>query len=134
MEGKEVGVKQVSEREIWIGESRFYLGEDNILYDTIVGEQDEKTTILMKEAVDKLKDMVEGKVNVIIDLTRTGKPTSESRKIGQKAFEDEKFGKVALFGMHPVARVIGAFFIGVTKKEDTRFFKTKEEALTWLKE
>ena len=30
------------DREIWVGKSRFYLGEDNIIYETVVGEQDEK--------------------------------------------------------------------------------------------
>ncbi|MBE3140395.1 MAG: hypothetical protein IMZ53_07420 [Thermoplasmata archaeon] len=39
---KKVEVKQVSEREIWVGENRMYLGEDNILYITLVGEMDEK--------------------------------------------------------------------------------------------
>ncbi|GAH16624.1 unnamed protein product [marine sediment metagenome] len=30
------------DREIWVGENRLYLSEDNILYETVVGEQDEK--------------------------------------------------------------------------------------------
>ena len=54
--------------------------------------------------------------------------------MGQEAFEDEKIGKVALFGLHPVARVIASFVMGVTKKEDMRFFRTKEEALAWIKD
>ena len=133
VEGKEVEVKQVSEREIWAGESRFYLGEDNIIYCTSVGGIDAEMAIAIDEATLKLMNMVEGKVNVLIDLTRTGQPTSEARKIGQQTFEHEKFGKVAMFGMHPVARVIASFIMGVTKKEDMHFFKTKEEALAWLK-
>ena len=48
--------------------------------------------------------------------------------------ENEKIGKVALFGLHPVARVIAAFIMGITRKKDMRFFKSKEEALAWLKE
>jgi len=123
-----------NDREIWVGESRFYLGEDNILYETVVGEQDRETAIAAMEAVDKLTSMVEGKVNVLIDLNKTGKPSPEARKMGQEAFEDEKIGKVALFGLHPVARVIASFVMGVTKKEDMRFFRTKEEALAWIKD
>ena len=46
------------DREIWVGESRYYLGEDNILYETVVGEQDEKTALASKEATDKLHNMV----------------------------------------------------------------------------
>ena len=134
MEEKPIEIKQVSERETWVGKNRLYLGEDNIIYETLVGEQDEKAAIAIKKASDKLKDMVEGKVNALIDLNKVGKPSLGSRKRGQEAFEDEKVGKVALFGLHPVARVIASFVMGVTRKRDMRFFKTREEALAWLKE
>jgi hypothetical protein len=30
--------------------------------------------------------------------------------------------------------VLASFVMGVTKKEEVYFFKTKEEALAWLKE
>ena len=90
--------------------------------------------IKFDEATLKLMNMVEGKVNLFIDLSRTGLATSESRKIGKRRFELEKIGKVAMFGMHPVARVLASFVMGVTKKEDMRFFKSKDKALSWLKE
>ena len=122
------------DREIWVEESRFYLDEDNILYEIVVGTVDEKLANAMEEAAIKLRNMVEGQVNVFVDLNNAGKPTSEARKIGKARLEEEGIGKVALFGLHPVARVIASFIIGVTKKEDMRFFKTKDEAITWLKE
>ena len=134
MEEKLVEIKQVSEREIWVGESRLYLGEDNILYINIVGEVDEKTAIAIKEADLKFKNIVEEKFDVLADLNRTGKPSIEARSIWRKMAEHEKSGKIAMFGMHPVARVIASFIMGVTKKKDMRFFKTKEDALAWLKE
>ena len=122
------------EREIWIGKSRFYLGEDNILYETVVGEIDGKMAIAMLKGTSELEDMVEGKVNTLIDLNKAGKTSSKARKIGQEAFEHEKIGKVALFGLNPVARVIASFVMGVTRKKDMRFFGSKEKALAWLKE
>ena len=134
MEEKEVEVRQVSEREIWVGESRFFLGEDNILDITNVGEIDEKTAIAMKEALLKLMNMVEGKVHTLTDLNKAGKTTPQARNIFQGLAEHEKAGKVAQVGMHPVARVLGSFVMGVSKKKDFRFFKTREEALAWLKE
>ena len=33
-------IKQVSEREIWIGENKLYLDEDNIYYIVTVGDID----------------------------------------------------------------------------------------------
>ena len=133
MEEKPVEIKQVSEREIWLGESRFYLGEDDILYETIIGKQDEETVSTALEFHNKFKNMVEGKMKMLIDVNKAGQVSSGARKIGKETFEDEKVGKVALHGLHPVARVIASFVIGITRKKDLRFFKTREEALAWLK-
>ena len=134
MEEKVVEIKQVSEREIWVGENRLYLGEDNVLCITNTGEIDEKIAIEIKEAVLKLMNMVEGKVHTLTDLNKAGKTTSQARKVFQELAEHEKQGKNAFYGMHPVARVLASFFMGASKKKAMRFFKTKEEALAWLKE
>ncbi len=48
------------DREIWVGENRFYLGEDNITYFFIVGELDENIAIACGEAFLKLINMGEG--------------------------------------------------------------------------
>ena len=122
------------DREILVGENRFYLGEDNIIYCTTVGDIDVEMAIAFDDATLKLTNMVEGKVNFFIDLSRTGQATPDARKLGKRMFELEKTGKIAMFGMHPVARVLASFVMGITKKEDMRFFKTKDEALLWLKE
>ena len=121
------------DREIWVGENRLYLGEDNILCFANVGEHDEKIAIGCKEAILKLFNMVDGKVHGLIDLSKAGKQSPEARKIWKEISELEKTGKVALFGMHPVARVIASFVMGVSRKKDMRFFKTKKEALAWVK-
>ena len=134
-ENRQARVKnEEKDREIWVGENRLYLGEDNILDITNVGEIDEKTAIAMKEALLKLMNMVEGKVHALTDLNKAGKTTPQARKIFQGLAEHEKAGKVAQVGMHPVARVLGSFVMGVSKKKDFRFFKTREEALAWLKQ
>jgi len=134
MEEKVVEIKQVSEREIWVGENRLYLEEDNVLFVTNTGEIDEKIAIEIKEAVLKLMNMVEGKVHTLTDLNKAGKATPQARKVFQELAEHKKQGKNAFYGMHPVARVLAAFFMGMSKKKDMGFFKTKEQALAWLKE
>ncbi len=121
------------DREIWIGEHRLYLGEDNIFYITVVGEVDGKTAAEVTEIDNKFKSMVEGKVHVFGDLNKAGKQSVEARKIWKEMTEDDRTGKVAMYGMHLVARVLASFVMGVSRKKDMRFFKTKEEALTWLK-
>ena len=135
MEEKPVEIKQVSEREIWVGEHRLYLGEDNISYITPFGGYiDEKRATEVSQASLRLMNTVQGKVNCLIDLNKAGQQSSGARKIWKEWSENEKTGKVALFGLHPVARVIASFVMGVTRKRDIRFFKTEKEALAWLKE
>ena len=121
-------------KEIWVGENRFYLDEDNILHITAASEQNRKAANILKEATDTFKSRVARKMNIFLDLNKVRKTSPEARKIGQEMLEDEEIGKVAFFGLHPVARVVAAFIIGVSKKKNLRFFKTEEEALTWLKE
>lgn len=122
------------DREIWVGESRFYLGEDNIIYATPVGDIDEEMAIAFRENVLKLVNMADGKVDSLVDLNKVEKPSIKARKIGKDSFQHEKVGKLALYGLHPVAKMLASFLIGISKKKDMRFFKTKEEALAWLKE
>ena len=134
LEEKLVEIKQVSEREIWIGENRLYFGEDNICYITVVGEVDEEIAIAIKEIDLKFKNTTEEKMNILADLNKAGKQSSEARKIWKEMTEHEKSGKIAMVGMHPVARVLAAFVMGVTNKKDMRFFESRGEALAWLKE
>jgi len=122
------------EREIWVGKSRYYFGEDNIIHVTVVGEVDDNIAIEHRDTCMKFVNMIAGTANVLVDNTRAGKISPEARKVFRGLTENEKTGKVAIFGLHPVARVIAAFFMGATKKKDMRFFNTKEEALAWLKE
>lgn len=130
---EKIEIKQVSERELWIGKSRFYFGEDNIFQITLIGEGTEEASITAKNFYDKYMNTIEGKVNILADLNKTGKGSSRIRKRWKELSEHEKTGKIALFGLHPVARVLASFFMGSSRNQNTRFFKTKEDAITWLK-
>ena len=122
------------ERELWVGENRVYLREDNIISLDIVGELDEDKAKELCAASLNFMNMVEGKVHTLVNNNKAGKQTAQARKIFSEFVKHDRYGKCAIFGAHPVARVIASFFIGVAGVKDNRFFKSKEEALTWLKE
>ncbi|MCJ2534163.1 MAG: STAS/SEC14 domain-containing protein, partial [Candidatus Thermoplasmatota archaeon] len=98
------------------------------------GEMDDKTVVAMKEAYFKLDNMVDGKLDALIDLNKAGQQSAGARKTWKELSENENSGKLAIIGISPVAKVIASFVMGVTNKEDMRFFKSKDEALAWLKE
>jgi hypothetical protein len=131
---KTAEIRQVSEREFWIGENRMYLGQDDIIYYTAGGECDEGKAILIRDVAIRFHNANKGKTNMLIDLDKAGKQSPEARNIWKELSEHEKAGKIAILGLNPVARVIASFVMGIAKKEDMRFFKTKEEAFAWLKE
>jgi hypothetical protein len=131
---KNIMEKKVSDRDIYIGKNRIYLDEDNIIYAIIDGEIDEKTAIMGKESSIKLLDMTEGQVNVIMDLNNARKPSFNARKTFSGMSEHKKIKKIALIGLHPVAKLLASFFMGKVKKKNMRFFKTKEDALAWIKD
>ncbi len=89
--------------------------------------------IALNKAALELTNSIEGRVNVFVNLNKAGKSSPGARKIGSEFLSNEIFGKIAYFGLHPVARVLASFFMGMSKKKDMRFFKNKEKALSWLK-
>lgn len=121
-------------KEYWIGENHFYLGNDNILYAIGVGDIDDEIGKKCGEVALKLQSLVEGRINVLADLNRSGKQSPVARAIWRQLNENTPNSRVAMFGVHPVARVIASFFIGMVRSKGVRFFKRREEALAWLKE
>ncbi|OGF46200.1 MAG: hypothetical protein A2536_05190 [Candidatus Firestonebacteria bacterium RIFOXYD2_FULL_39_29] len=89
---------------------------------------------MFREKVLKLIDRQECKINFIVDLAMAGKEASEARKIFKEISENNKVEKISMIGLHPVARVLASFIMGISRNKNMRIFKTKEEALAWLKE
>jgi hypothetical protein len=121
------------EDEIYIGESHFHVGEDNIFYNTIVGEIDVETATKFREYQLEVLNNSKGKIHSLVDLNQAGMPTTSATQIGRDMFNHEKMGKVALFGLSRMAEIITNFMVGITGKRHIRHFKTEEEALKWLK-
>ncbi len=129
-----VECKKISDREFIVGENRFYLGEDNILYVTTVGEIDGKTALAMREVDSKLKDMVNKKVHVLVDVNKARKPSVKAKEVLSEMIKDNRTKKIAVYGMSPVVKVIVAFVVGLFRGGEICFYSTREEALEWLKE
>ncbi|OGS20673.1 MAG: hypothetical protein A3J83_05105 [Elusimicrobia bacterium RIFOXYA2_FULL_40_6] len=121
-------------REIWIDGCRIYFGVNNAIFLTPVGGHNEKTAVAIKEACLGLLNKVERKMDVLVDFNKAEKPSREARKIYKEMTESEKIRKIALYGFYPVARILAFAVTSISKNKNIRFFKTKEEALAWLKE
>ena len=72
--------------EIWVGESRFYLGEDGIMYVEVVGKHDVEEVLALRDAYLKLISKVDGKVKIFVNNSEAKQPTNEARKILSESF------------------------------------------------
>jgi hypothetical protein len=131
---KKMEIERKNENEYWIGENRTVLCCKNIIHVTTVGEQTEEIASLTKELHLKLFDLVEGKINFLIDVNRCGKNSHQARLAWNELSEKDKTNKVAVFGLNPVARLLASFVFGFSSKKNQRFFSTEEEARAWIAE
>lgn len=129
-----IELKQISETEYLVGSDNAKLIHDNIVFVTAVGEQTTPLAELVKEISLKLGAKSTGQVYYLIDLNKCGKNSPEARQMWKELCLSDKTRKVALFGLHPVAKVLASFFIGITNAKKERFFSSKDEALNWLLE
>jgi hypothetical protein len=98
-----------------------------------VGNIDEKSAKDIVQATFHLAKNVD-KISILIDLNNSGQPSTEARKSFLQTTNNPKINKVALWGLHPVARVLASFVLGISKNENMRFFKTEEAALKWIRD
>lgn len=129
---EKVELIKISEQEYRIGENKLSLIEPNLLFVESLGPQTDEIANVFYDFYTNLIKNRQKKTHVIIDINNSKKSTPNARKTWKIMSELEKTGKIALFGLHPVARVLAAFVIRFTNKEDIRFFETKEEALAWV--
>jgi hypothetical protein len=129
-----MSTNKINEKEIFVGENRFYLGEDNIIYVTVEGEFDVKLASEMEDAYYKLINISGRKTDVLVENTRSGKPSQEARAVFKKMIEHEFTGKVSVYGTNMVSRILAAFIIGLSNDKNMHFSKTRQKAIKWLKE
>jgi hypothetical protein len=127
-------VNYVSETEIWVGDNKTSLINENTIYVITCGEQTTEIAIAQTEVNQKFSLMINGGINFLIDLNKCGKNSSEARLLWKQIPAQENTKKIALFGLHPVAKLIASFVMGMSKSNKERFFSTKEQALAWLLE
>jgi len=130
---KQIEIKNISANEIWVGENKSILIGGNIIHIKAVGDQTNEVAQAQLKVNHQLFNLIDGDAFFLIDLNKSGKNTPEARDIWNKQGDHEKVKKVGIYGIHPVARVIASFVMRTSSKKNRGFFKTKEEALTWLK-
>lgn len=90
--------KQINEKEFWVGENKVVLTDQNIIHVTVIGEQTDEIARAQKKINYKLFSLVEGQLNFLIDLNRSGKNSPEARSTWNELSAHKKIYKAAVFG------------------------------------
>lgn len=125
-------ISQISENEYSVGTNKTFLIENNIIFTIASGEQTDELATKQKEVCNLLSKQIDGGLFYLIDVNACGKNSPVARKIWHQLSEEEKTVGVAVFGIHPVAKVIAAFVIGLSRKNNMKFFRTKQESMDWI--
>lgn len=129
---EQIHVVKISEKEYLVGNNKTSLIDPNIIFVVANGDQTDELANRQSEINHTLINLVEGEINYLIDLNNCGKNSSGARAKWFELAEEENTKKVAIYGMHPVARVLAAFVMKVSKKRNQQFFRTRDEAFQWL--
>ncbi len=119
-------------RWIQIGDHRMIRLKDNIVLIRAIGPTDDELVAECEEVASSFAKNIEQPCHYLIDLNKAGKQSPRARRLWQGLSQGEKVDKVALFGLHPVARVMASFVMGISKRDNVRFFKTEDQAMLWL--
>lgn len=130
----QLSYKQINEQEFTIGENRIVLLDNSTIYIEAIGEQTDDHAREILKLYQKLYSELPGKINQLVNLNRSGKSSPKARQVYEEMNNHERTYKVAVYGIHPVARVLAAFVTGLTEKKNIEFFINKEEAMAWLNE
>lgn len=120
---------------------KIYELEGGIIEIDIFGLTDEENARKITEELLKISEKTDGKVKILFDDSGgPGKPPSKARKIFAEFGKNGKAEKIAVIGLNAIKRTIASFVMAYIGKEtlsanikQLRFFKSKEEALEWLK-
>jgi len=120
-----------------MGEHKVWVDEDGFIRATIIGSHEkESAKNIINELNKQLKKMGENGL-VLIDMTKTGRPTYEARKLHANNIKlhSDLFKKAALYGASALNKVMANFIIKASGKgKKVKYFNTKDEAIKWLKQ
>lgn len=119
-----------------------WTGKDGIVYIEMIGEFNKEDILrLVEEAKEELiKSPGKAKVLVICDFRHTdivfigSFARKELVDKVKNSYKNLKLEKVAVFVTSPRMRTVGYFITRASNISNIKIFRTKEEALKWLKE
>jgi hypothetical protein len=117
-------------------QNKAILHPDDIIELIVAGDQDYESIMHLYEEAKPLLGQLqtEGKPLLgLVNLEKEGKPGVTSNKAAMELLEKITYDKLAMYAA-PISEIAKMIILAMGKDENTKVFKTREEALAWLKE
>jgi hypothetical protein len=129
-----LSVREITRTEFWVGPTQVKVTNGNLVNIKAVGPQNYDTAMAHIRIFDQIYSDIKKPILFLIDLNDAGKNSAEARKVWKDISDNEYTCKVALVGIHPVARVIAGFVMSISTGSKIQFFGSREKALKWIYE
>ena len=80
-----------------------------------------------------LAEYPQKKVLVIIDIQKASIFSSQARKSWAEFLQNTNIHRTAIFGGNVIVKTIASFIIGASQMKNVQYFRTKQDALHWLR-
>jgi len=117
--------------------NKIFLGEGGLIHGIYVGDQTYET---IKKGTEQFTQLIEkvksegGRALLLVDLANVGRQDSKARKAGVEGFLSMKYDKISMFGGLPFLRSVANLIVkAIGRTDKIKFFKTRAEAVRWLK-
>ena len=122
-------------------ENKIWIGKDNIIYVEVVDKDlsGENVFKIMEDTVKIVREF-SGKAKILANFINPVFKVGDSKfrkklvDLIIEMYKNPGFEKVAICGVSTIVRVVSLFVVKTTKLINMKVFKTKEQALKWLKE
>ncbi|MEZ5070552.1 MAG: STAS/SEC14 domain-containing protein [Bacteroidales bacterium] len=116
-----------------VGTNKVVIREDRIVHITVIGEQDDAIAQGFLDFHEKAHNIVGGKIRYLIDINQTGKASPMARRVYKQLGEMETTERVALYGAHPLAKLVGNMVLSTFARNEAKFFNDEKSALQWIR-
>lgn len=119
--------------------NKVWLGDDGVIYLEVVTSTNEEEIFEILKNAEEIIARLPRKAKIMIDIQtssiiHSSKFRKECGERIRELYDKQGFEKAAIFCINIVLRTIASFIIIASGVKNIKIFKTKEQALKWLKE
>ncbi len=121
-------------KEIKRKQIKIFVDKDGIINFVDQTRNTVEDALVAKEKILELAKKMPKPRRLLTDLTGIETPSAKIRKIVAEMMKEARIDKIALVGGDFIMKTVANFMMSASGIKNSKFFKTKKEAIEWLKQ